>query len=164
MPNEEDDDAMFMAGPSIEAELPIFDQNQAQIARAAYAYQQAARTVDALERAVAQEVRGAVDRTVTAWKLAELYRDGVVPLATSNMALAREAYQTGKVSWLSVLEAQRTLNTSRSRYVEAVRDAATSGARLEQAAGAPLARIAEGAKAPEQLPEAPEKPEGHRGP
>ena len=46
-------------GPSLGIELPIFDQNQAQIAKAQYALFQANKTLDALDRAVTQEVRSA---------------------------------------------------------------------------------------------------------
>ena len=131
----------FTIGPSISLELPIFDQNQAQIAKAKYEYAQTVRLLEALDRAVVQEVRGAVNRTLTAWKLAKLYGDRSVPLAQSNLDLSRKAYSAGQVSFLAVLEAQRFFLDSRSRYVDAAQAAATSIPALERTIGLPYAEL-----------------------
>ncbi|MHC4444771.1 MAG: TolC family protein, partial [Planctomycetota bacterium] len=109
----------FVIGPSINLELPVFNQNQARIAKARYAYEQAVKTVEALKRAAYQEVRTSVDRVVTGWKLAKLYRGRILPLSQDNLDLSREAYVAGQASFLSVLEAQRSFLESRSRVVEA---------------------------------------------
>jgi len=128
-------------GPSLGLELPIFDQNQAQIAKARYAHQQAAKTLEAVERAVAQEVRGAVDRAATARRVAGMYRDRSVPLAQSNLELSRQAYQAGQASFLAVLEAQRFFLDSRRGYIEAARAAAVAIPELERAVGLPFGRF-----------------------
>ena len=67
---------------------------------------QARKSFQALERAVTQEVDGAVDQAQTAWKLASLYRDQFLPLAESSLDLSRESYRAGKAPFLTVLEAQ----------------------------------------------------------
>jgi len=127
-----------LIGPSLGFELPIFDQNQAQIAKARYVYEQSAKTLEALERAVTQEVRGRVDHAVTAWRVAAMYRDKSVPLAESNLELSRQAYEAGQTSFLSVLEAQRFFLDSRSGYIEAARAAAVAIPELERAVGLPF--------------------------
>ncbi len=139
--SEEDEHTDFSMGPSLSLELPIFDQNQAGIAKATYACEQARKTLEALDRAVVQEVRGAVDRTLTAWKLAQLYRDRSIPLAQRNLDLAREAYRVGRASFLSVLEAERFFLNSRSQYVTAATTAATTLPELERTTGATLATL-----------------------
>lgn len=127
-----------LIGPSLGFELPIFDQNQAQIAKARYAYEQSAKTLEALERAVTQEVRGRVDHAVTAWRVAAMYRNKSVPLAKSNLELSRRAYEAGQTSFLSVLEAQRFFLDSRRGYIEAARAAAVAIPELERAVGLPF--------------------------
>lgn len=127
-----------LLGPSLGIELPLFDQNQAQIARARYVYEQSAKTLEALERAVTQEVRGRVDHAVTAWRVAAMYRDKSLPLAESNLELSRRAYEAGQTSFLSVLEAQRFFLDSRSGYIEAARAAAVAIPELERAVGLPF--------------------------
>jgi cobalt-zinc-cadmium efflux system outer membrane protein len=131
----------FIIGPSLDLELPIFDQNQAQIAKAKYGYDQAIKALDALDRAVNQEVRGAVDRALTAWRLAQAYRDRSVPLAKSNLDLSQEAYRTGRTSFVSVLEAERFFLDARSRYVDAARAAAKAVPELERVIGLPFDRF-----------------------
>ncbi len=130
-----------LLGPSFGIELPIFDQNQAQIAKAQYALQQASRALDALDRAVTQEVRSAVDRAMTAWRVMRIYRDQSIPLAQGNLDLSREAYRAGRASFLSVLEAQRFFLETRRGYVEASQTAATMIPELERTIGLPFDRF-----------------------
>ena len=130
-----------IVGPSLGIELPLFDQNQAQVAKAEYALQQAHKTLDALDRSVTQEVRGAVDRAMTAWRLMNIYRDRSIPLAQGNLDLSREAYRAGRASFFSVLEAQRFFLETRRGYVEASQWAATMIPELERTIGLPFDRF-----------------------
>ncbi|MHC4064178.1 MAG: TolC family protein [Planctomycetota bacterium] len=131
----------FIIGPSLDLELPIFDQNQAQIAKAQYAYEQASKMLEALDRAVTQEVRSAVDRTLTASKLVRMYQNRSIPLAQSNLDLSREAYRAGRASFLSVLEAQRFFLETRNEYVGAAQTAATAILELERTIGLPFPKL-----------------------
>jgi outer membrane protein TolC len=131
----------LIIGPTLDMELPIFDQNQAQIAKARFAYEQADKTLEALERSVSQEVRGAVDKLQTAWKVAQVYRDRSIPLAQSNLDLSRDAYQAGRASFLTVLEAQRVFLDSRARYVDAAQTAASAIPELERTVGLPFREL-----------------------
>lgn len=145
--SQRDQDTDFIIGPSVRLELPIFDQNQARIARAAYAYEQATKTLDALDRELTQEVRGAVDRSLTAWRLLRVYQDRSIPLAKSTLTLSREAYKAGRTSFLSVLEAQRFFLDTRTRYVEAAERAAVTIPEVERTIGLPFAELIERARA-----------------
>ena len=131
----------FIIGPSWGLELPIFDQNQAQIAKAKYAYQQAAKLRDSIDRLLTQEVRGAVDQMATNWKVAGSYRNRFVPLAQSNLELSRTSYKAGRASFLSVLEAQRFYLDARRRFIEAMQAAAGTIPVLERAVGAPIGEL-----------------------
>ncbi|MCH9034157.1 MAG: TolC family protein [Planctomycetes bacterium] len=147
-------------GPSLGIELPIFDQNQAQIAKAQYALQQARKTLDALDRAVTQEVRSAVDRAMTAWRLMQMYRDRSIPLAQGNLDLSREAYRAGRASFLSVLEAQRFFLEARRGYVEASQSAATMIPQLERTIGLPFDRFLEEVENPTRPSHTPDEEHG----
>ena len=131
----------IILGPSLGFELPIFDQNQAQIAKAQYALRQARKTLEALDRAVTQQVRRAVDRAGTASRLMQTYRDRSIPLAQGNLDLSREAYRAGRASFLSVLEAQRFFLATRRGYVEASQSAAMMIPQLERTIGLPFDRF-----------------------
>lgn len=152
---EPDEGEAVIAGPSLSLDLPIFDQNRAQIAKAQYALEQAISDRDALAIEIARESRSSYDRARTALSVTALYRGELVPLLESNLELSREAYRSGKVSFLSVLETQHQLLQSRAKYVQALRDSATAIIDLEKAAGRPLRVILENDAAPDDHGESP---------
>jgi cobalt-zinc-cadmium efflux system outer membrane protein len=137
----ESDGPGFVIGPSLSLEIPIFDQNQAQIAKAEYAYRQAVKVLRGLLLQVAQETRLAHERATAAWDIARFYESSVLPLGERNLELARDAYRAGKVPLVSVLEAQRTLQASRGGYVEALQDAAIGCVELERVTGQPIEKV-----------------------
>lgn len=125
-------------GPSISLTLPIFDQNQAQIAKARYSYEQSLKEVDALERGIVQEIRQALDQAGTAAEIVGFYEGSLLPQSLSNLELSRASYEKGATSILVVLDAQRSLLTARRAAVTARQTAATSLAELERATAQPL--------------------------
>ena len=128
----------FIIGPSWGLELPIFNQNQAQIAKAQYARQQAEKTLASASQRMTQEVRSASDQMATAWRIVTAYRDQFVPLAQSNLDLSRESYKAGRASFLSVLESQRFFLDTRRRSIEALQTATAAVPELERAVGIPM--------------------------
>ena len=130
-------------GPSIELELPIFDQNQAQIAKAEYRHAQAQRRLEALNVRVDQQVRGAFELHSFAAGTARLYQDQILPLRLSSLELARQSFAAGKTGFLSVLEAQGRLLSARREYVERLEAVAVSIPALEAACGRPLPELLE---------------------
>lgn len=150
---ERDVDRIVALGPSFALTLPIFDQNQAQIARARFILEQAAQRLIALETGIVQAVRSAADQARTARKIARFYEREVLPQARTNLDLAREAYRAGKTGILSVLDAERTFLAARDRNAAATEEAARAIARLELVIGAPLD------DAPDDAATATERPE-----
>jgi len=128
-------------GPGVRLQLPIFDQNQAQIAKAEYRHAQALRRLDALNVRIDQQVRGAFEQHALAADTARLYEDELLPLRRSSLELARESFAEGKTGFLSVLEAQSRLLAARREYVERLESLAVSIPALEAACGRPLAEL-----------------------
>jgi len=125
-------------GPAVVLEVPIFDQNQAQISKAEFRHAQAQRRHVALEILVDQQVRGAFEQFTLAVDTARLYEDELLPLRRSSLELARESFAEGKTGFLSVLEAQSRLLRSRREYVNRLEAVAISVPALEAACGRPL--------------------------
>jgi outer membrane protein TolC len=67
-----------------------------------------------------------------------LYRDTILPAAEANVQAAQAAYVTGKIPFLSLIEAQRNVVSLRDRYYEAVAEYFRRRAELERAVGGPL--------------------------
>lgn len=122
----------FILGPSIEVPLPIFDQNQAQIAKAQFRARELQQRYEEMEQRVAEAVRAAFTQRRLAEDRTRLYHDTLVPLQEANLELARIAYQAGRESILTVLLAQESLIQTRLAYAAAVRDLSISAANLER--------------------------------
>ncbi|MHC5015779.1 MAG: TolC family protein [Planctomycetota bacterium] len=119
----------------------MFDQNQAQIAKAEYAQLQSVRSYEDLYLSIAQDIRVAVDRATTRWGDVGLYRDELLPQSRTNLELTKTAYGAGTTGILTLIDSQRALIEARRGYVVAWADAASSLSDLERAVGLPLDRI-----------------------
>ena len=138
LPRDADDDQTYILGPTVSLELPIFDHNQAQIAKAQFAYVEAMKSYQAVDQALVQEVRGAAERASTARRIVKLYQDRSLPLAEKNLKLARDAYESGRTPFLNVLEAQRFYLQARTKYIEGLTAVATAIPELEMQVGRAL--------------------------
>ncbi len=128
-------------GPTLTVSLPVFDQNQAQVARARYLREQAEQTLRALRAEVNQQVRMAVDHLSTAAQAVAFCRERLLPEVERGLLFAQEAFSGGETTILALLEAQRALVGVRMDYVRAQYDLAVALAQLERALGLPLTQI-----------------------
>ena len=125
-------------GPSLALELPLFDQNQAQIAKAQYLYWQEIKRYEAEYLQAVQEIRTAVDQAQTALQNTAYYRQEMVPQAQRNLEFSRNSYLAGQTNILTLLEAQRVLLESRRGDIAARLELATAIFELEQRVGEPM--------------------------
>lgn len=142
----------LILGPSLGITLPIFDQNQAQIAKAQYAWQEASAVLTAIDRAIVQETREAVDRATTAWNIATLFDRELLPQARNTLSISEAAYQAGNTPILNVIDAQRSLLESRRTYVTVLQSAANAFVELERVVARPIDVIL---APPEERPDGP---------
>ena len=129
------DDIKKILGPSLSMTLPIFDQNQARIAKAQYLYWQETKRYEAEYLQAIQEIRIAVDQAQTALANAAYYRQEMVPQAERNLEFSRSSYLAGQTSILTLLEAQRFLLESRRGDIAVRLELATAISELEQRVG-----------------------------
>ncbi|MBK8913023.1 MAG: TolC family protein [Phycisphaerales bacterium] len=128
-----------VAGPTLSIELPLWDQNQAQIARADRLLEQAQLRRDAALIDAAQDIYAGLAHLESASANARIFTDELVPTAGRNVKLAEEGYRIGRVPFLSLLEAQRAYISTRTGHIEALRDAALAEIQLERVTGRPAA-------------------------
>lgn len=122
-------------GPLIDIELPLFDQNQAQIAKVRRVMLQKRKAHEALLQTVAKQVQRSATVLRSNQQLINFYRQKLLPLATSNMEDSRSMYQVGQSEVFSVIDSQRSLLKRRREYVGVLRDYAVALADLEWAIG-----------------------------
>jgi cobalt-zinc-cadmium efflux system outer membrane protein len=133
-----DPDGPATIGPSIDLELPIFDQKQAEVARLRAQLHAAQHRADALAIAVRSEVRQARNRLEAARITIDTYAKTLVPLRQRIVALSQEQYNAMLLGVYQLLSAkQNEVNTYRE-YIEAVRDYWIARADLERAVGTRL--------------------------
>ncbi len=124
-----------IVGPSIQATLPIWDQNQAQIAKAGYVVQQRRKEYESLLDAVASDIQESAAIARVAGQQVRFYDDEILPQADSNVRVSERAYEAGEQGVLVLLEAQQFLVNQRREYVNFWRDYAVAYAALERAVG-----------------------------
>ena len=84
------------------------------------------------------EVQQAYEQVRESERVVRLYEATILPAAEANVKAAQAAYVTGRIPFLSLVEAQRGVVGLRDRYYEAVADYFRRRAVLERAVGAPL--------------------------
>lgn len=134
-------DAEDRTGPTLSVELPFFDQNQAQIAKASYLAQQANKNLEALVQELTQDTRVTYERARNAWETTRFYQQQLLPLREGSLELSREAYRYGRASFLQVLEAERKLLEARAGYLDTLQNSSTTLVELEQVTGQPVTQI-----------------------
>src|SRR5262249_30914403 len=87
------------------------------------------------------EVQQAYEQVRESRRVVSLYETQILPAARANVTAAQAAYVTGKVPFLSLIEAQRNAVGLRDRYYEALADYVRRQAALERATGGPLGKM-----------------------
>lgn len=134
----------LLAGPTASLELPLFDRNQAQIARAEFRRDELAAELEALESDVAQQVRTAVDRASASERDAHFVSGELLAQVERNVELARASHELGRSTLLELLNVQRVALSARRAQIEALLEAAHARTQLERAIGVPLEALVDG--------------------
>jgi len=117
---EREADGADVFGPGFDIQLPIFDQNQAQIAKAQYMIRQAGKNLQALEGKVREEVTSDLERMHFHQTQVHRFREKIIPLREKAMEYAERWVSAMQLNRLYLLEAQKGLLQSRREYLEAL--------------------------------------------
>ncbi len=127
-----------LLGPSFVITLPIFDQNQAQIAKARFEAEQRLKELESLLNTIANQVSETSITLKNAAEIVEFYRSEALPQASQALQNARQLYEAGEQGIIVVIEAQETLVTRRQSYIRAMGTYARALAELERVLGGKL--------------------------
>lgn len=134
----------YTVGPMIDIELPIFDQGQAQIARAVHLHRQRVAEYEARLQGVVRMVRESFIMRQQAGEQVDFYRREMLPEVERNVDLARQSYIAGQEDLTVYLQSQEELLATRLKALQFLRDCLVSQAELERAAGGRLTWIDSG--------------------
>jgi cobalt-zinc-cadmium efflux system outer membrane protein len=135
-----DPDGPKTIGPTVDLELPIFDQKQAEVARLRAQLRAAERRADALAIAIRSEVREARNRLLAARTSIDYYQKALVPLRERIVALSQEQYNAMLLGTYQLLQSKQNELEAYREYIETVRDYWVARADLERALGARLGK------------------------
>ncbi len=128
----------WTVGPELGVTLPLWDQNQAQIAKAGFRLEQSQDEYDALRNRATREIREALAVARTAQELVTFFSEKAIPQSMTNVETVRDAYKAGEQGILVLIEAQKGLIANQRALLDAERDYAVALSELERVSGGRL--------------------------
>ena len=135
---EKNPDGSRVTGPTINIQVPIFDQGQAQVAKAQGQMRQAQAQLQAAEVGARADVREARQRLVAAQDLADFYDQTLLPQRTKILDLAQQQYNFMLKGAYDLLEAKQHVIEAQRSSIEAQRDYWIARTALERSVGGSL--------------------------
>ncbi|MGQ0658848.1 MAG: TolC family protein [Chromatiales bacterium] len=148
---EREADRQRLIGPNVTLELPIFDQQQARIARSEALLRQTQALVAALENSVRSEVRQAHEQMRARRMVAEHYASCLIPARERVVEQAQRYQNYMLIGQFELILAKRDEYDAYQQYLEAVRDYWIARAELRRASGG-RALAGEPPTAPAEVP------------
>lgn len=135
---EREPDGQRVTGPTLDLELPIFNQGQGEIAKLTAQYRQAQRRTEALAVNIRSEVREARDQLVAARDLTSYIGKRLLPTQQQALNLTLQQYNYMLKGAYDLLLAKQNEVAAERSYIEAWRDYWIGRAELERAVGGSL--------------------------
>ncbi|MEO6971603.1 MAG: TolC family protein [Chthoniobacterales bacterium] len=135
---EREPDGQRVTGPTLDLELPIFNQGQGEIAKLTAQYRQAQRELEAMAINIRSEVREARDQLVAARDLTSYIGKRLLPTQQQALNLTLQQYNFMLKGAYDLLLAKQNEVAAERSYIEAWRDYWIARAELERAVGGNL--------------------------
>ena len=116
-------------------QLPIFDRNQGEIARAGFAVTQAQEQKSFASGQVLTDVRDAFEGLRANDQIVSLYRSGYLDTAQQSLDITEYAYKRGAASLLDFLDAERSDRATQLGYRQALASNLLAVEQLREAVG-----------------------------
>lgn len=123
-------DKALMAGISIP--IPVFNRNQGNVERARHDISKAESDTQTAKLLMIGNVHEALETQINAYRQAENLKKSILPAAKKSFRLSREGYSVGKLPYLEVLDAQRTLFEVKEQYITTLKEYHTAKAEVER--------------------------------
>ncbi|MCF5632357.1 TolC family protein [Pseudomonas syringae] len=115
--------------------LPLFDRNQGNVLAASRRADQSRDLRNAVELKLRTQTQSALDQWSTAAQEVESFNQVILPAAQRAVDTATRGFEMGKFGFLEVLDAQRTLISARSQYLESLATATEARVAIERIHG-----------------------------
>jgi cobalt-zinc-cadmium efflux system outer membrane protein len=135
---EKNPDGSRVTGPTINLQVPIFDQGQAQVAKAQDQLRQAQAQLQAAEVDARADVREARHQVMAAQDLAIFYEKTLLPQRAKILHLAQQQYNFMLKGAYDLLDAKQRVIEAQRSSIEAQRDYWIARTALDRAVGGSL--------------------------
>ena len=135
---EKEPDGQRVTGPTLDLELPVFNQGQGEIAKLTAQYRQAQHELEAMAVNIRSEVREARDQMVAARDLTSYIGKRLLPTQQQALNLTLQQYNFMLKGAYDLLLAKQNEVAAERSYIEAWRDYWIARAELERAVGGSL--------------------------
>ncbi len=135
---EEDADGSTVRGPTLDLELPIFNQGQARVARARAQLQIARARLARIELGSANAVDAAAERVRVMSQIVRIHRESLVPQRETVVARSQEEQNFMLIGVFELIQAKTQEYDAYQSYLEAVRDYWLARVELMRVVGARL--------------------------
>ncbi|MBV7510620.1 TolC family protein [Pseudomonas sp. PDM25] len=115
--------------------IPLFNRNQGNVLAAARRTDQARDLRNATELRLRSEIQTTLEQWQTANGEVQAFNQTILPSAQRAVDSATRGFEMGKFGFLDVLDAQRTLISARTQYLQAVAEATDARVRIERIFG-----------------------------
>ncbi|MBI3811224.1 MAG: TolC family protein [Nitrospirae bacterium] len=122
-------------GAGISIPLPFFNRNQGEIQKADRMVKSSQTQLEQIRQKVLLEVERAYQEVTQNLSLINAFESGLLRDAQESQGIVENAYQKGGAALLDLLDAERTYNTTRLNYAQALFNAQRGLANLEGAVG-----------------------------
>ncbi len=119
---EREPDGQRLKGPTLNLELPIFNQGQARVARAQALVAQSRARLAQLELAAGNAVRLGAERVRVLRDIVETHRNVLIPQRESVVARSQEQQNYMIIGVFELIQAKRQEYDAYQSYLEAIRD------------------------------------------
>ncbi len=120
--------------------IPLFfrDKYDYAVKEAEASIQVSKATYESMRNQVLFEIKDLLVKVQTAGRLENLLRTTIIPQAEQSLRAAEAGYQSGRIDFLSLIDAQRALQDFRLDYYRAITNFSQQRAMLERAVGTTL--------------------------
>jgi len=116
-------------------QIPLFDRNQGEIARARYGVTQAQQLEEAAQNQTLTDVRDAYEAAQTQDQILKLFSSGYLTEAKQDRDISEYAYHRGAASLLDFLDAERSYRATELEYRQALASYLLALEQLREAVG-----------------------------
>lgn len=122
-------------GPEIGLKIPIFDQNQAQIAKAEYRLRQKEKALKAKIDEIKEEVSSTYERLLFLSQQIDYLKNKIIPVREQAVEHAERYFNAMEMNMLYLLEARKNLIESKRHYLQALKEYHEQMTMLERIVG-----------------------------